>query len=283
MTYVRYESITYNQINTVMDELEHISKYIDTAIKTDAFEIHYQPQFCLVGGCYEVTGVEALLRPDTNVCHIDKLLHVAIETNQIVELGYWIMNKVAHQLREWVDENLVTNTFTASINVAGEQLADPNFCATVHDIIEEAEIKPEQITIELVESSLIDDTNIAKIYHLSAEGFNISIDDFGTGYSSFGRLKLLPVQEIKIDKMFVDDITKTQQDIALITAMFQLTTALSKFTIVEGVENEAQYEMLREIGFVCFQGYFFSKPMPADELFETITLINSLHFRPCLQ
>ena len=262
---------------------EHIAQYITDALEQDSFELHYQPQFCLVGGCYEVTGVEALLRPDNNVCHIDKLLHVAIETNQIVELGYWIMRKVSEQLREWVDEKLVSDSFTVSVNVAGEQLADKTFCQNIHNIISDAEIKPEQLTLELVESSLIDDTNIAKIYHLSAEGFNISIDDFGTGYSSFGRLKLLPVQEIKIDKMFVDDITKTEQDIALITAMFQLTTALSKFTIVEGVENEAQYDILREIGFVCFQGYFFSQAMPADELFETISLINSLHFRPCLQ
>jgi len=174
------------------------------------------------------------------------------------------------------------SNYKASINVAGEQLQDKEFCATVHQIIEDAEIEPNQITLELVESSMIDDTNIAKIYHLSAEGFNISIDDFGTGYSSFGRLKLLPVQEIKIDKMFVDDITKTEQDVALITAMYQLTRALSKFTIVEGVENESQYKMLREIGFTCFQGYFFSKAETAKDLFETISLINSLHFRPCL-
>jgi len=265
-----------------MDELEHISKYIAEAIKTDTLELYYQPQFCLVGGCFEVTGVEALLRPDTNICHTETLIHVAIETHQIVELGYHIMKKVAQQLRVWVDQNLVTSTFTASINVAGEQLQDKEFCATVHQIIEDAEIEPNQITLELVESSMIDDTNIAKIYHLSAEGFNISIDDFGTGYSSFGRLKLLPVQEIKIDKMFVDDITKTEQDVALITAMYQLTRALSKFTIVEGVENESQYKMLREIGFTCFQGYFFSKAETAKDLFETISLINSLHFRPCL-
>jgi len=137
--------------------------------------------------------------------------------------------------------------------------------------------------LELVESSMIDDLNIAKIYHLSAAGFKISIDDFGTGYSSFGRLKLLPVHEIKIDKMFVDDITKTHQDVALITAMHQLTGALNKFTVVEGVENEQQYEILRDIGFVCFQGYFFSRAESPEELFETISLINSLHFRQCLR
>lgn len=266
-----------------MDELEHISAYIKKSIDDNSLAIHYQPQFCLVGGCFEVTGVEALIRPDTKICHTETFLNVAIETNQIVELGYWIMKQVAEQLRIWVDDNLVSSSFTASVNVTGEQLQDEEFCAKVHNIMNDAEIDPDQITLELVESSMIDDSNIAKIYHMSAEGFNISIDDFGTGYSSFGRLKLLPVQEIKIDKMFVDDITKTQQDVALITAMFQLTQALNKFTIVEGVENEQQYEILRDIGFTCFQGYFFAKAEAPEDLFETLTLINSLHFRPCLR
>lgn len=283
MTYMQVLSMAYKLINIQMEELEHISKYIADSIKTDGLEIHYQPQFCLIGGCFEVTGVEALLRPDTSICHIETLIAVAIETHQIVELGYWIIKKVATQLRQWVDQKLVTSTFTAAINVSGEQLADAQFCQTVYQIITDAEIDPSQITIELTESSIIDDANIAKIYHLSAVGFTISIDDFGTGYSSFGRLKLLPVQEIKIDKMFVDDITKTTQDVALITALFQLTVALSKFTIVEGVENESQYNMLREIGFTCFQGYFFSMAESASDIAETISLINSLHYRPCLQ
>lgn len=262
---------------------ETIAQYIKDGIEQDLFEIHYQPQFCLLDACFEFTGVEALLRPDTKICHTEKLLSVAIATGQVTALGYWIMKKVAHQLRVWVDDNLVTSTFTASINVAGEQLRDNEFCATVHQIINDAEISPDQITLELTESSMIDDVDIAKIYHLSSEGFNISIDDFGTGYSSFGRLKLLPVQEIKIDKMFVDDITKTHQDVALITAMYQLTHALDKFTIVEGVETRLQYDILREIGFTCFQGYFFSKAESAEDIQEMLILINSLQFRPCLE
>jgi len=145
-----------------MDELEHISKYINDAIANNLFEIQYQPQFCLVGSCFEMTGVEALIRPDTTICHTETLINVAIETHQIVELGYWIMARVAQQLRVWVDANLVTSTFTASINVAGEQLQDDAFCATVHEIMNAAEINPQQITLELVESSMIDDTNIAK-------------------------------------------------------------------------------------------------------------------------
>lgn len=263
-----------------MDE-ESIAQYLRDSLKQNSLTLHYQPQFCLVGECFVVGGMEALLRPDTSVCHTEKLVDVAIKTNQITELGYWILKQVAHQVRYWRDKNLVTSAFTASVNVAGEQLQDENFCENMHRIIAEAEIEPHQITLELVESSLIDDHNIAKIFNLSSIGFNISIDDFGTGYSSFNRLKILPVQEIKIDKMFVDDITKTEQDVALITAMYQLTHALNKFTIVEGVESRRQYDILRDIGFTCFQGYFFDKAESPEDIEKTLTLINSLHFRPC--
>ena len=260
-----------------------VAQYIRTALDQDLFEIYYQPQFCLAGACYEIIGAESLLRVDTSVCHIDTLIDVAIRTDMVVDLGYYIIEKVARQLRTWLDNNVVTSKFTVSINVAGEQLQDKYFCETVASILENAEIAPEQITLELTESSLIDDRNIAKIYKLVSAGFTVSIDDFGTGYSSLGRLKVLPIQEIKIDKMFVDDITKTDQDVALITALYQLTSALNKFTIVEGVENRCQYNMLREIGFECFQGYFFNKAESAEDFAELFTLVGSLHSRPCLE
>jgi EAL domain-containing protein (putative c-di-GMP-specific phosphodiesterase class I) len=262
---------------------EKISQYITDVLANDTLEIHYQSQFCLVGGCFEVTGAEALIRPDVSVCHTKSFLDTAISSNQINELGYYVIGKAVRQLRDWIDQNLVSSTFSMSINVAGEQLDDDEFCEKIVKIVADADIRSVQVTLELIESSMINDVNITKIYQLAAKGFKISIDDFGTGYSSFGRLKLLPVHEIKIDKMFVDDITKTDQDLALLTAMYQLTRALNKFTIVEGVENEQQYDMLRDIGFTCFQGYFFSMAEEPQEFEQTISLINSLHYRPCLR
>jgi len=254
-----------------------IAQYIRASIRDNSMNIKYQPQFCTEGDYFKITGVEALLRPDTSVCHIDKLIRVAVDTDQMIDLGYWVMRRACHQLRSWVDENLVTSTFSMSVNVSAEQLQDKHFCTRVLEVIQDTEIKAHQLTLELTETSMINDLNIAKIYQLSTNGVNISIDDFGTGYSSLGRLKLLPIHEIKIDKTFVDDVTKTEQDIALITAMYQLTKALNKFTIVEGVENTCQYNILRDIGFTCFQGYYFCKAETAEEIEETITLINSLH------
>lgn len=258
-----------------MDKL--IAQYIDEAINNDLVEIKYQPQFAIQGKYFKIVGVEALLRPETHICHIEKFLGVAVESKQIIDLGYWVLRKTTKQLRAWVDDGIVTSSFTMSVNVAGEQLQDENFCANVMEILADVEIRPHQLTLELTETSIIDDVNIAKISRLTNEGINISIDDFGTGYSSLARLKFLPVQEIKVDKMFVDDITKTEKDVALITAIHQLTYALNKFTIVEGVESKCQFELLRKIGFTCFQGYYFSEALTVPELEEMVSLIGSLH------
>jgi len=256
-----------------------IEQYIRTAIRDDLFTIKYQPQFLLELDHFVLTGAEALLRPDTSVCHIDKLLRVAIETDQMIELGYWIMRRAAQQLRSWLDRKLVTSAFSLSVNVSAEQLQDIHFCSKVTEIVLDAEIQPHQLTLELTETSMINDLNIAKIYRLSSSGINISIDDFGTGYSSLGRLKMLPINEIKIDKTFVDDVARSEQDVALLTAMFQLTSALHKFTVVEGVETNCQYNILRDIGFTCFQGYYFCEPETAEEIEETISLTTSLRCR----
>ena len=255
-----------------------IAQYINAALDDDELiDIQYQPQFELCEDFFKITGVEALLKPDTKICHIQKLLSVAIDTSQIFELGYSVMRRTTKQMRAWIDEGMTTDTLTMSINVAGEQLQDEFFCQRVLDIIEDAELYPHHIVLELTETSMINDKDIAKVHNLTNAGINISIDDFGTGYSSLARLKFLPVEEIKIDKMFVDDITKTKQDIAIITAIYQLTHALNKFTIVEGVESVCQYNILRNIGFTCFQGFYFSEALPADEFKDLFILIDSLH------
>lgn len=257
---------------------KRIARYISDGIEKDLIELRYQPQFEYCGeGEFRILGVEALLRPDMNICHVEKLLATAAKSGQMLELGYWVLRKSLMQLRDWRDRNIVTSTFSMSVNVAAEQLQDKDFCQTVMGILYDCEIEPDQLTLELTETSMIDDTNIVKINRMTNLGVSISIDDFGTGYSSLARLKLLPVAEIKVDKMFVDDITKTNQDVALITAIYQLTHALNKFTVVEGVESNCQYLLLRDIGFTCFQGFYFSEAVPPKELEEIVTLVNFLH------
>lgn len=180
-------------------------------------------------------------------------------------------------LAEWTRSELVNQTFSMSVNITGSQIADSHFSKNVMTLVEKYDVNPYQLTLEITESSILRDTNVAHMYTLSREGVSISLDDFGTGYSSLGRLKLLPIREIKIDKEFVTDITKTEQDIAIITALYQLTYALNKFTVVEGVETQQQFNLLEEIGFKCYQGYFFCQPLSREDFEDLAKLIDSLH------
>lgn len=251
--------------------------YLKHAIETKTLDVVYQPQFCKMQGGYSVMGAEALLRPNQTLCNTEYLVMMAEQNGLACDLGHYVMHKAMSSLREWRLNGLVSDAFNLSINVTAQQIQSTKFFDEVVRCIRESQVEPFQITLEISEMNVIEDINIAKIYQLARLGINISLDDFGTGYSSLGRLKLLPISEIKIDKSFVADITKTDQDVAIMTAMFQLTQALNKVCIVEGVETKDQFDILEEIGFDCFQGFFFSKPISAKEMFETLKLANSLH------
>jgi len=256
---------------------ESIAQYIQTSIEQDLFNIEYQPQFCLAdGGYYKIIALESLLQHDSAICDKELLFKTAIATNQMIDLGYYIFEKVVRQMRIWLDRGLIDPSFQIAINVFGEQFADKLFCKRVDEIVNESGIDPSQLTLEILETTLVDDENIDRIHNLVDKGFTISIDDFGTGYSSLARLKLLPINEIKIDKMFLADITNKDSDLALIKAIHDLACALDKFTVVEGVENKEQYDHLRAIGFRCFQGFFFSNNESVEDIEKTISLVNSV-------
>lgn len=260
---------------------EKIVEYIKTSLENKSLDVFFQLQFAKHNGLdtYSIMGAEALLRPNQTLCNTEYLIHVAETERLTCELGHYIMHKAMHALRDWNVKGLITDTFNLSINVTAKQIESPKFFDEVVRCIRETQVEPHQITLEISEMTVIEDMNIAKIYQLARLGINISLDDFGTGYSSLGRLKLLPITEIKIDKSFVVDITKTEQDIAIITAMYQLTQALNKVCVVEGVETKEQFEILNQIGFECYQGFFFSHPMSAKSIASTLKLVNSLHCR----
>lgn len=260
---------------------EKVLKYIKQALREETLDVHYQPQFCKRNGCkeYKLVGAESLLCHDRTLCNTEYLFNVAEEQGLACDLGLYVMRRSMIDLREWILSGLVQSTFNLSINITFEQVRSPTFYQDVLTCINESQINPDQITLEVSEMSIVDDINITKLYQLSREGINISIDDFGVGYSSLSRLKLLPITEIKIDKSFTTDITRTTQDHAIMTAIFQLTQALSKMCVVEGVETKDQFEMLELIGFDCFQGFFFSHALDNEEFKEFVRLINSLHYQ----
>ncbi len=264
----------FSKININMRET--IKKQLNQALSNNSLDVLYQIQNTHINNKFIITGVEALCRlsSENGPVSPDLFISVAEDSNQIVELGSYVLNSACKQLRKWLDDGIVDDTFTMSVNVSAKQLDNRHCITDMLNIIKLYNIPYEQICLEITESSFIEDINLAILHRLAHNGIKISIDDFGTGLSSLARLKFLPLKEIKIDKLFINDITHSTSDIAMMTALHQLSNALSLSCIVEGIETNEQLFILIGIGFTNFQGYFFSEPGTSEETTKLIKLTN---------
>lgn len=255
---------------------ENIKKQLEQALVSNELDIVYQPQYTHTNNKFFITGCEALSRLHYNDKLVPPTLFIPIAetSDQITRLGLYVLIESCKQLKEWIDSDLVNDEFTMSVNISAKHLNDKDCVTDILSIIKETGVPPNQLCLEITESVFLQDINIAVLDLLSYDGIKISIDDFGTGYSSLARLKFLPIDEIKIDKLFINDITKSYNDIAMMTALNQLSNALNLYCIVEGVESNDQLFILIGIGFTHFQGYFFSEPVSGSELTELIKLAN---------
>jgi diguanylate cyclase (GGDEF)-like protein len=237
------------------------------AFERGEFLIHYQPKLDLSTGA--IIGAEALLRwhhatrgwipPDT-------FIPVAEETGLIVALGDWVIHEACKQLNTWVGQRL--GHLTIAVNVSVQQFAREDFVESVLRALRQFGVKPRQLELEITESLLmrnVDDTT-ACMKRFRAAGITLSIDDFGTGYSSLGYLRQFPVDALKIDRSFVKDLHKSDDDAAICAAIIAMARELKLKVIAEGVENVEQLEFLRRHRCNEVQGYLISKAIPADEM-----------------
>ena len=242
------------------------------ALAEQQFELHYQPQINMATG--QVYGVEALARwnhPERGYISPAQFIPVAEESGLIRPLGEWVLRTACQQILAWSKEG--HTQLTVAVNVSVRQLAHPDFVEQVIDILTQTGCRPEQLEIEITESILMQHSGKARamLENLHAYGIGIAIDDFGTGYSSMAQLKNMPVSRLKIDKSFVDDIISDKSDQAITAAISSLAHSLHIETIAEGVENLEQVMMLRRAGCHEFQGYHFSRPLPASKVSDFIS------------
>lgn len=229
------------------------------------FELHYQPQIDRVG---KISGAEALLRwvhPERgNVSPLD-FIPLAEETGLIIELGDWVVKMGCKQLAEW-GKNPITAHHHLSINVSARQFQQPDFVDQVIKTLVETGASPNKLKLELTESMLVDDVDdvITKMSQLRVKGVSFSLDDFGTGFSSLSFLKLLPLNELKIDKSFVRDVLTDNNDAVIARTIVALANSLGLSVIAEGVELEGQREFLAQNGCHDYQGYLFSRPLSIE-------------------
>ncbi len=242
---------------------------IRQGIKEKRFSLWYQPQ--VKNG--RIIGAEALLRwnhPQRGVLPPSEFISLAEETGLIVPLGRWVLEMACRQAAAWADR-AGRSPIPIAVNVSARQFRQTDFVKHVLESIELAGVAPENIKLEITESMLLDnlEETVAVMTSLKSHGLRFSLDDFGTGYSSLAYLKRLPLDQLKIDRTFVRDILANAANGALAQAIISLAGALGLVVIAEGVETDEQRELLAHLGCNCFQGYLFSRPVPAQE-FEAL-------------
>jgi diguanylate cyclase (GGDEF)-like protein len=237
------------------------------AIQNEEFLLHYQPRVSV--DSLAITGVEALVRwqhPQLGLVSPSEFIPLAEDTGLILPIGEWVLRKACEQNRRWQQEGFAP--IRMAVNISARQFHDQDLSETVIRILHESQLAPNYLDLELTESSIMQNAEFAAgvLTRWKNMGINISIDDFGTGFSSLASLKRLPIDALKIDQSFVRDATTDQDDAEIVMAITTLAHNLRLKVVAEGVETEEQLRFLQLLRCDEIQGFFFSKPLPADAL-----------------
>ncbi len=241
------------------------------AIEQDELCVFYQPQVDIATG--RIVGAEALVRwqdPVDGLIPPLRFISIAEETGLILAIGEWVLRETCRQGRLWLDAGLPP--LTLAVNVSPHQFRRGDICAVVAAVLNDTGFPPGQLELEITESGLMENQDNAAVIlnSLRAQGVRLAIDDFGTGYSSLAYLKHFPLDMLKIDKSFIDDIPHLQDDMEIAATIVAMGHILGFKVLAEGVETMEQLAFLQEIGCDLYQGYIKSKPVPAPEFVELL-------------
>ena len=254
------------EMQTSIVERATLENDLRQAIELGQLMVHYQSQVLADG---RISGAEALVRwnhPERGLVSPAAFIPLAEKTGLILPLGQWVLNAVCVKLAEWAEQPGIAH-LTVAVNVSARQFHHPDFVDQVFATLRETGANPARLKLELTESMLVENIQevIEKMLTLKASGITFSLDDFGTGYSSLSYLKLLPLEQLKIDQSFVRDILVDPNDAAIAATIITLAGSLGLQVIAEGVETAEQRDFLANSGCHAYQGYFFSKPLPVRE------------------
>ena len=263
----RLEFFSESMSSEVTRQLE-LENQLHRALKEDQYRLFYQP---LVNTAMKTIGVEALIRwenPELGVVAPAEFLDVLESSGQIVEVGDWVIETALRQLTLWLDQGAVAKDFMLCINISPRQFRDAQFANNIHNQLERINVPTQNIMMEVTEHNIIHNLEdaILRMQELIHSGISFSLDDFGTGYSSLAHLKNLPVNHIKIDRSFVEDICDDPGDQAMVASILALSKHLGLEVVAEGVESLEQFHLLKQYGCKIYQGYYFSEPLSADKM-----------------
>ncbi|WMR34059.1 putative bifunctional diguanylate cyclase/phosphodiesterase, partial [Metapseudomonas otitidis] len=254
-------------VDSEMRRRRELEKDLREALKRNELQLVYQPQVDYRD--HRVVGVEALLRwqhPQHGFVPPDLFIPLAEQNGSIIPIGEWVLDQACHQLRDWHDQGF--NELRMAVNLSTVQLHHTELPRVVNNLLQVYRLPPRSLELEVTETGLMEDISTAAQHLLSLRrsGALIAIDDFGTGYSSLSYLKSLPLDKIKIDKSFVQDVLEDEDDATIVRAIIQLARSLGMQVIAEGVETPEQESYIIAQGCNEGQGYLYSKPLPAREL-----------------
>jgi diguanylate cyclase (GGDEF)-like protein len=261
---VRFYSGTMSMRSLERLELENGLRY---ALQRDELDLHYQPQIDLATG--KLSGVEALLRwnhPERGNIPPGSFIPLAEECGLITPLGEWVLAQACRQAKQWQDK--FGEHPNIAVNISSQQFFHSDMAEVVLQMVFDAGLSPSSLQLELTETILMNDVEetVRTLAKLKKAGVSLAMDDFGTGYSSLSYLKRLPLDTLKIDRSFVSDLENNSDDAAICAAIIAMAHNLDLRVIAEGVETEEQLDYLRAQKCDEIQGFFISKPVPADEL-----------------
>ena len=241
------------------------------AFERDELLVHYQPKYNLQTGA--VIGAEALVRwelPERGIILPSDFIPLAEETNLIIEIGEWVLDRVCEDFRHW--QRSVSAPVRVSVNLSLKQLRQPNFISRISAILRSYEVSPTSLELEITETTLMEnpDRTIKILDQLYALGLHLAIDDFGTGYSSLSALQQFPISTLKIDKSFVHDVATNADDATIVGTIIHMGQSLNMDVVAEGVESEEQLAFLQAHDCTYVQGLLFGDPMSSDNYLELL-------------
>ena len=260
-----YKFYTSDQSNKVSRKM-YLENELRKALENNEFILYYQPQFNLDTG--KIVGVEALIRwqhPELGLISPLEFIPLAEETGLIIPIGEWVVKTACKQNKSWQEAGFPS--IYVAVNVSAYQFQQNNFVENIKQVLKETKLDPQYLELEMTESIMQNIEQLTVVLNeLKNIGIKLSLDDFGTGYSSLSVLKHLPIDTLKIDKSFVDDIIIDLNAAPIVKTIIAMAGNLKLNVIAEGVENKEQVDFLKQNKCNVGQGYFFSRPLPAEDI-----------------
>lgn len=266
-----YQYYSDSMNNFVFNRMAMESK-LRKALKENQLFLEYQPQVDVSDET--IYGAEALIRwndPEQGIISPGIFIPLAEETGLIVDIGAWVLREACQQAKAWQRRDC--KPIKVSVNVSAIQFLKQDLPALVKNVLKETKLDPGYLEIEITETTIMEDMGrvIDILHQLRDIGVKISLDDFGTGYSSLNYLREFPIDILKIDRGFVNELNNQKSDVAIVTAIIAMAHALNLEVIAEGVEDEYQYKLLRNLGCDYIQGFYLHRPIPVDEVTQLIS------------